>query len=126
MSWKIELYRAFFVAFGAMETICNSKYLLDVNGLEKARKQHGELPHNLADRNIKTKVICMMISGIVFLCVGLASFFLHRPMTMEMGICLTLFACYAVIEASYYRYRNTYGFAAISIFVLVLYFFIKN
>ncbi len=44
MSLIYEIIRAFFVAFGAAQTISNSSYLLKKNGLEFARKQHKELP----------------------------------------------------------------------------------
>lgn len=33
MEWKLELYRAFFVAFGAMEIFTNARYLIKKEGI---------------------------------------------------------------------------------------------
>ena len=125
MSWKIELYRAFFVVLGTSEVIANTKYLLQKDGLTKARKQHQELPKNATEKNMKVKVICMLIVGIMLLCVGLASYILHQPLKMCTIISLVLLTAYAIIEAFYYKYRNTFGFAAVAIAVTILYIFIK-
>ena len=52
MSWTHEILRAFFVAFGALQTISNMTYLLKKNGLELARKQHNNIiSHSLKYRN---------------------------------------------------------------------------
>lgn len=124
MSWKIELFRAFFVALGSMEIITNIKYLIKKNGLAEARKQHREIPDTVTDKNVKVKVICMLLSGIGFLFIGLASYILHSPVKICTSIFLTFFFFYALIEAFYYKYRNTFGFAGVSAAVLALYIFV--
>lgn len=125
MSWKVELFRAIFVALGTMEIITNVKYLVKKDGLTEARKQHKELPNTVTDKNMKIKVICMLLSGIGFLFIGLASYILHSPIIICTSIFLMAFSCYALIEAIYYKYRNTFGFAAISIAIFALYIFVK-
>lgn len=121
MTWKIEIYRAFFVAFGFMELCCNLKYLLSEKGLESARKQHKELPPGIPDRNVRIKTISMFFGGAAFLFVGLLSYILHQPLHLLFIICISVFAIYAWIEAMYYRYRNTIGFAIISSILLIIY-----
>ena len=125
MSWKVELFRAFFVALGALEVITNGRYLLCKNGITLARKQHQEIPSNVTDKNMKVKVICMFISGIGFLLMGLASYVMHDPVKVGTCIFLVLFALYALIEAIYYKYINTFGFATISMLFLIIYIFLN-
>lgn len=54
---NLEIYRAFFVAFGAMEVLTNFRYLIRKNGIELARKQHQELPKDISDRQMKAVTI---------------------------------------------------------------------
>lgn len=121
MEWKIEIYRAFFVAFGFTELCCNLMYLLKEKGLESARKQHRELPPEIPDSNIRIKTILMLFWGVIFLLVGLSAYILHQPLQNLFITCISVFAVYACIEAMYYRYRNTTGFAIISIILLIVY-----
>ncbi|WP_029468269.1 hypothetical protein AB9D59_10985 [Blautia producta] len=121
MEWKIEIYRAFFVAFGFMELCCNLRYLIKENGLQDARKQHKELPANISDQKVKIKTFLMLMWGVLFLIVGLLSYISHQSLHSIFIICIFFFAFYACIEAIYYKYRNTIGFAIISIILLVVY-----
>jgi hypothetical protein len=121
MDWKIEIYRAFFVAFGFMELCCNLRYLCDKNGLESARKQHRELPPEISDKKIRIKTILMLLWGIIFLLIGLLSYILHQPLYSLYIVGMLIFAIYACIEAVYYKYRNTIGFAIVSIMLLIVY-----
>lgn len=121
MSWKIEIYRALFVAFGAFEIITNLKYLFTPTGIRDARKQHGELPDTSTEMNMRTKIICMLISGILFLVTGVLSYITHDSQHFLFEICLILFSGYAFVEALYYRYRNTFGFFFVSVLLVILY-----
>ncbi len=121
MDWKIEIYRAFFVAFGFMELCCNLRYLYDKNGLESARKQHRELPPEISDKKIRVKTILMLLWGSTFFLIGLLSYILHQPLYSLYIVCMFVFAIYACIEAIYYKYRNTIGFAIASIVLLIVY-----
>ncbi len=120
MSWKLEIFRAFFVALGAFQVISNSIYLIKENGLELAARQHQEIPPNLKKAQIKAKVICMLLSGILFLMAGLYSYFTHSFQYVASVAVLAVFAVYAVIEACCYRYWRTICFSCLSILFLVL------
>lgn len=121
MSWKIEIYRAFFVAFGAMEFLTNINYLLSPIGISNARKQHKEIPVTVSNEKMHVKIILMFIMGIMFLVTGLLSYILRSPLELLSIISLAILAIYACIEALYYRYRNTFGFAFVAIIVLIIY-----
>ena len=109
MQWVFELVRAFFVAFGAMQTISNSTYLLKNNGLELAKKQHKELPDNTTSRQLRVKTICMLSFGVVFLSTGLFSYFARSKYELCFIIVLGAYALYALIEATYYKFWRTFG-----------------
>ncbi len=119
MSWGQEILRAFFLAFGMMHILTNGSYLLREGGLETARKQHGELPKNLDNRKIKIKVMAMLITGILFFGSALISYLFHDYMRNLFVISASLFAVYAIIEALYYKYWKTYGFAFVSVVLLI-------
>ncbi|WP_167954821.1 hypothetical protein [Anaerosporobacter faecicola] len=120
MTWTEEILRCFFVAFGAFEFFINLYYLTTQQGLAKARKQHGELPPTATPHNIRMKVICMMCSGFVFLIAGCTSFYLHTYCGSFLFLSALGFALYAWIEACYYRYWKTFGFATVAtVFVLL-------
>lgn len=121
----MEIFRALFVAFGAFETISNSRYLIQNNGLELAKKQHQELPPKVSREQIKTKVICMLTFGVLFLLVGLSSYLMHSFQYGGSLALLILFAAYASIEGCYYKYWKTFGFSCISILLLTLFLLIK-
>jgi hypothetical protein len=124
MGWKIEIYRSFFIAIGSIELICNARYLLGKNGLDNARKQHRELPSNVSDRQIKVKTILMFFWGAVFFLMGLLSYVFHQSLEGAFILCLSIFTIYACVEAIYYKFRNTFGFAILSIALLLIYIFV--
>lgn len=124
MGWKEELFRCFFVAFGMLELITNIGYLKLKNGLTRAIKHHGELPRGVSEKQIKVKVLCMLISGAVFLIAGLFSFY-NKSVNRNIYISvLSSFSIYAVCEALYYKYWKTVGFATISILLTLLFIFL--
>ena len=121
MTWKQEIFRAFLLAFGAMEIILNLKFLLKENGIKFARKWHQEIPHNLPDKNMKIKVICMFSAGIMFFSVSLISYVTHKYFELMILGSLIIFSVYAIVETLYYRYLNTFGFASVTIAFIIIY-----
>ena len=119
MTWGQEIFRALLLTFGMTEIISNISYLAKKNGLELARKQHGELPPNLPSGKIKSKVIFMLLIGIIFFVAALSSFILHKYIAAVILIPSILFCLYAIIEAFYYKYWKTFGFAFVTILLLI-------
>lgn len=124
MSWKNEIIRGMFVAFGAMQTIQNLTYLLKENGLESARKQHRELPDNITEKQIRAKVICMCLFGILFLATGLFSYFTRSYYELSFILVLVAYVLYALIEAVYYRFWKTFGALILSVILLLVAIFV--
>jgi hypothetical protein len=124
MSYKYEIFRAFFVAFGAYETFSNFIFLTKKNGMVLAARQHQELPSNVKDNQLKTKVLCMFAFGILFLLSGLYSYVTHSFHYVEATITLTAFAVYGVIEGCYYRHWKTIGFSCVSMLFLLMFLII--
>lgn len=120
MSWIFEIIRAFFVAFGAMQTISNFTYLSKKSGLELAKKQHKELPDNTTNKQIKVKTICMFSFGILFLSTGLFSYFTRSYYELSFIVVLGAYTIYALIEAVYYRFWRTFGALIISVILLLV------
>ena len=118
MTWGQEILRALLLAVGFTEITTNLLYLTRINGLELARKQHGELPKSITDKNIKIKVICMLTFGIVFFASSLLCFILHKYLYNIILVPLILFSIYGIIEALYYRYWKTTGFACVTILLV--------
>lgn len=119
MTWGQEILRALFLTFGMTEIITNTLYLTKENGLDLARKQHGELPPRMPSKKIKLKVIFMLSFGIIFFMASLSSYILHKYIPIIIIIPSILFCLYGIIEASYYRYRNTFGFAFVTILLMI-------
>lgn len=124
MTWAQEIFRAVLLAFGTTEIITNSSYLIKSNGLDLARKQHGELPPKISYKKIKIKVFCMLVSGIMFFITSLTTYILHKYIPIIILIPSILFCLYGTIEALYYRYWKTFGFAFVTILVLICSIFI--
>lgn len=119
MTWGQEIFRALLLTFGITEVITNLLHLTSENGLISARKQHGELPKDLTDHQIKLKVILMLCFGAAFFGGALLSYLLHDYLHNTFLVISITFALYAIIEASYYRYRNTIGFALVAIILVI-------
>jgi hypothetical protein len=119
-----EILRAFLVTLGVSELLLNGSYLVKRNGLSLARKQHGELPPNLPDYKMRVKVIMMLFFGFLFTIASLSSYFLHAYVKTPIVISMFLFMIYGVIEAFYYRYWKTTGFALVTVIAFLIYFFI--
>ena len=119
MTWGQEIFRALLLTFGVTEIITNMSYLTRKNGLDLARKQHGELPPRLPSVKIKLKVKFMLLFGIIFFVAALSSFILHKYIAAVILVPSILFCLYAIIEALYYRYWKTFGFAFVTILLLI-------
>ena len=63
----------------------------------------------------------MLLFGVAFLSAGLSSYILHQPMNVLNTSVLIIFAIYACMEALFYKYIRTTGFAVISIIFLLIY-----
>jgi hypothetical protein len=119
MTWGQEILRALFLTLGATEIITNLVYITRENGLELARKQHGELPVNISDNKIMIKVICMLFSGLALFGSSLLCYILHKYLHNIILMTSILFSLYGIAEALYYRYWKTTGFAFVTILILV-------
>lgn len=115
MPWIYEIYRAILVAFGTTQTILNLYYLSKKNGMELAAKQHAELPKTATIKQLKIKTTMMLLFGVIFLAAGLFAYFTHSFPKSTVSFILITFAIYAIVEAAYYRYWKTTGFAILGI-----------
>lgn len=123
MNWINEIYRAFFVALGSMQILTNLIFLLKSNGVQLARKQHQEVPANISAKQMRIKILFMLSFGIVFITIGLYSY-INRQFPLPMYLLsLGLFSLYAILEAFYYKYWKTVGFALISILLFSILIF---
>jgi hypothetical protein len=118
---KFEIYRAFFIAFGAIQTVLNLIYLLKSDGPELARKQHREIPAKATSRQMRTKALCMFLIGTLFLATGLISSFIYAFHWLGFPIALGVYAAYALVEAAYYRFWRTTGAFVITCLLLLVY-----
>lgn len=118
MTWGQEILRAFLLAFGCIEILTNLTYLRKANGLKLARKQHGELPPNLPDKNIRIKVSLMLAFGVIFFGAALISYISHNYIKEIIVAGSVLFAADGIIEAICYKYWKTVGFSIVTIGLL--------
>lgn len=121
MTWKEEIFRAFLLAFGSLQIITNLSYLVKNEGIELARRQHQELPSDTSNTKMKIKVICMFLVGVMFFAVSLISYILHDFYEEAIFTSLIIFSIYALVEALYYKYWKTTGFAIVTLIVLLIY-----
>ncbi|MHA1340493.1 MAG: hypothetical protein ACTSRZ_10195 [Promethearchaeota archaeon] len=87
ISFTIGQYIALAVSlfFGCLETILNSMFLVK-NDMEKARKQHkAELAADATDKQVKSKVIRMLILGILLLIISALSLFINSMLLLVNG-----------------------------------------
>jgi hypothetical protein len=123
MSWKLEIYRAFFVTFGVFQIISNMSYLWIKDGIELSTRQHKEIPKGVTKKKLKIKVIFMLVFGLLFFTTGIYSFISHYVNEKCFLAVLIAFAIYALGEGVYYKYWKTIGFSIVSILVLLLFIF---
>ncbi len=106
---KYEIYRAFFIAFGAVQVITNSIYLIRKDGVNLAKKQHRELPDTATNKHYSAKIFYMLSFGILLFTTGLISSFHHFVYPISFTVVLGVYTLYALIEALYYRFWKTTG-----------------
>jgi hypothetical protein len=121
MTWKEEIFRAFLLAVGSLQIITNLSYLLKNEGIELARRQHQELPSDTSNTKMKIKVICMFLVGVMFFAVSLISYIFHDFYEEAIFTSLIIFSIYALVEALYYKYWKTTGFAIVTLILLLIY-----
>ena len=119
MTWGQEIFRVLLLNFGMFEIITNMSYLIKENGLDSARKQHGELPPQLPLAKIKVKVIFMLLFGVLFFITSLLTYILHKYIGFVLFMPSILFSFYGITEALYYKYWKTFGFAFVTILLLI-------
>lgn len=121
MTWKYEIYRGFFVAFGAMQIIANLNYIMKENGMESARKQHCELPVSVSNKQMRAKTMCMLVIGVIFFITGAFSFFTRSFNNIAFAVVLGIYIFYAFIEAIYYRFWRTIMACILAIILFIIY-----
>ena len=119
-----EILRAFLLTLGTTEIITNTTFLFKENGLDLAKRQHGELPTSIGNEKVKIKVICMLLSGVALFLVSLSTYIYHSYSKNIIVGTLIAFSLYGIIEALYYRYWKTFGFASVTILLLICSIFI--
>ena len=66
------------------------------------------------------KVVLMLLFGIAFSAVSIVSYILRGYLNDTILIILFLFSAYGVTEAIYYKYWKTWGFACVTLVMLLL------
>lgn len=118
---KFDIYKIFFIAFGSMQVIANASYLLKKNGIDLAKKQHQELPSSATEQQFRTKVVCMLIFGVLFLSTGLITIFTRSSSSLLLGIVLAIYTIYALVETIYYKlYWKTVGAFLLPLVLLIV------
>ena len=120
MPLKFEIYRIIILLLGIGEGLTNLIYLISKRGVTLARNQHKEIPPTVTDKQMKLKIIMLFIFGIIFLICALYSFITKTFPKTIISTVFVCFAVYAVIEASYYRYWKTIGFAVLAISLAII------
>ncbi|HAB9279726.1 hypothetical protein HQ697_08610 [Enterococcus faecium] len=126
MSWTIELIRILFVVLGVLEAIPNFIYLLRKDGVELARKQHGELPKDTTRKQIRIKTVCMFLFGVSFLGTVLFSYATSTYHVLSFAIVMGAFSTYLAIEATYYKYWRIFVPFIISVILFFVILFVTH
>ena len=120
---EMFIFKIIIVVFGLIEIMTNGYYLFGKNKIMKAKLQHRELPEGITIFQLKLKVILMFLSGLLFFITGIASFFKEKEYLLFLS--LIFFNLYALSEALYYRYWKVFGFFIVSIFMTLIYIFLR-
>ena len=121
---EMFIFKIIIVIFGLIEIMTNGYYLFGKNKIMKAKLQHRELPEGITILQLKVKVMLMFLSGCLFLITGIASFFKEKEYLLFLS--LIFFNLYALCEALYYRYWKVFGFFIVSIFMTLIYIFLRS
>ena len=120
---EMFIFKIIIVVFGLIEIMTNGYYLFGKNKIMKAKLQHRELPEGITIFQLKLKVILMFLSGLLFFITGIVSFFEEKEYLLFLA--LIFFNLYALSEALYYRYWKIFGFFIVSIFMTLIYIFLR-
>ena len=121
---EMFIFKIIIVIFGLIEIMTNGYYLFGKNKIMKAKLQHRELPEGITIFQLKLKVILMFLSGLLFFITGIVSFFKEKEHLLFLS--LIFFNLYALSEALYYRYWKIFGFFIVSIFMTLIYIFLRS
>ena len=121
---EMFIFKIIIVVFGLIEIMTNGYYLFGKNKIMKAKLQHRELPEGITIFQLKLKVILMFLSGLLFFITGIVSFFKEKEHLLFLS--LIFFNLYALSEALYYRYWKIFGFFIVSIFMTLIYIFLRS
>ena len=121
---EMFIFKIIIVIFGLIEIMTNGYYLFGKNKIMKAKLQHRELPEEITILQLKVKVILMFLSGLLFFITGIVSFFKEKEHLLFLS--LIFFNLYALSEALYYRYWKIFGFFIVSIFMTLIYIFLRS
>ena len=121
---EMFIFKIIIVVFGLIEIMTNGYYLFGKNKIMKAKLQHRELPEGITIFQLKLKVILMFLSGLLFFITGIVSFFKEKEHLLFLS--LIFFNLYALSEALYYRYWKVFGFFIVSIFMTLIYIFLRS
>ena len=121
---EMFIFKIIIVIFGLIEIMTNGYYLFGKEKIMKAKLQHRELPEGITIFQLKVKVMLMFLSGCLFLITGIASFFKEKEHLLFLS--LLFFNLYALCEALYYRYWKVFGFFIVSIFMTLIYIFLRS
>ena len=120
---EMFIFKIIIVIFGLIEIMTNGYYLFGKEKIMKAKLQHRELPEGITIFQLKLKVILMFLSGLLFFITGIVSFFKEKEHLLFLS--LIFFNLYALSEALYYRYWKVFGFFIVSIFMTLIYIFLR-
>ena len=121
---EMFIFKIIIVVFGLIEIMTNGYYLFWGKKIMKAKLQHRELPEGITIFQLKLKVILMFLSGLLFFIAGIVSFFKEKEHLLFLS--LIFFNLYALSEALYYRYWKVFGFFIVSIFMTLIYIFLRS
>ena len=120
---EMFIFKIIIVVFGLIEIMTNGYYLFGKNKIMKAKLQHRELPEGITIFQLKLKVILMFLSGLLFFITGIVSFFEEKEYLLFLS--LIFFNLYALSEVLYYKYWKIFGFFIVSIFMTLIYIFLR-
>ena len=121
---EMFIFKIIIVVFGLIEIMTNGYYLFGKDKIIKAKLQHRELPEGITIFQLKLKVILMFLSGLLFFITGIVSFFEEKEYLLFLS--LIFFNLYALSEALYYGYWKIFGFFIVSIFMTLIYIFLRS
>ena len=121
---EMFIFKIIIVIFGLIEIMTNGYYLFGKNKIMKAKLQHRELPEGITIFQLKLKVILMFLSGLLFFITGIVSFFKEKEHLLFLS--LIFFNLYALSEVLYYKYWKIFGFFIVSIFMTLIYIFLRS